>query len=118
MKESASIGDWEALMNVIIQNSLILIISVFILCFEDPCGIITNQHTRNITISISNTSYLKLKLIEPFNINQLKNAGLLINQIVDFDESFKEKRVCVKANYDKDLDEYVHVYAGLDDLLV
>ncbi len=53
-----------------------------------------------------------------FQIEQLKQIGTMINQMVDFDASIREQRMCVKPNNDDQLDALQRTYAGLDDFLV
>ncbi|KAG8716968.1 MutS protein msh5 [Ceratobasidium sp. 394] len=47
-----------------------------------------------------------------------EDTGVLINTIIDWEESQNTKTICVNPGIDQDLDEKKRTYNGLDDLLV
>ncbi|QRW12743.1 DNA mismatch repair protein MSH5 [Ceratobasidium sp. AG-Ba] len=47
-----------------------------------------------------------------------KDTGLLINTIIDWEESQNTKTICVNPGVDDDLDKKKQTYNGLDDLLI
>lgn len=57
------------------------------------------------------------KVCDLFRVNELRDLGSCINDIVDFDESINEGRVVVKYEVDEELDEMKHTFANLDNFL-
>ncbi|KAJ3280380.1 MutS protein msh5 [Borealophlyctis nickersoniae] len=57
------------------------------------------------------------KVCAVFVVNELKDVGTYINNVIDFDESVNEARFVVKPHVDEELDELKRTYNGLDDLL-
>ncbi|KAJ3316158.1 MutS protein msh5, partial [Blyttiomyces sp. JEL0837] len=52
-----------------------------------------------------------------FNASDLKDIGVLINSVMDFDASKDENRCVVKPGVDDSLDDQRRIYQGLDNLL-
>ena len=57
------------------------------------------------------------ELLNTIAVMELKDVGVKVNRIVDFDESVLVGRLAVKPGVDRDLDEMKRIYAGIDDLL-
>ncbi|KAF9533174.1 DNA mismatch repair protein MutS [Crepidotus variabilis] len=57
------------------------------------------------------------QLIEVLDVAAFKEIGIKINDIIDWEESSTNDRVCVRPNVDEDLDNRKHVYHGIDSVL-
>ncbi|KDQ17450.1 hypothetical protein BOTBODRAFT_185628 [Botryobasidium botryosum FD-172 SS1] len=57
------------------------------------------------------------QLLETFDASTPKEMGAAINEIIDWQESESEARLCVRQHVDVELDEWRRVYQGLDSLL-
>ncbi|KAI8907567.1 muts domain V-domain-containing protein [Powellomyces hirtus] len=68
-------------------------------------------------LGINNQVALLATVTETFAVNELKEVGTMINNMVDFDVSLSEARFVVKPHVDEELDEMKRTYHGLDDLL-
>ncbi|RUP45064.1 hypothetical protein BC936DRAFT_148657, partial [Jimgerdemannia flammicorona] len=73
---------------------------------------------RNLVRELTNCDVPVMNRIkETFVVNDLKDVGSFINDVIDFDESVTENRFVVKQHVDEELDELKRVYAGLDEFL-
>lgn len=52
-----------------------------------------------------------------FSSNTLREAGFLINNVIDFEQCAKEGKLVVKDDVDEELDGLKRKYAGLGDFL-
>ncbi|KAJ3088950.1 MutS protein msh5 [Quaeritorhiza haematococci] len=97
MRTKVSVTEWQALLRF---------------CF----------YTLKIRSSIRDMTEMNLpimkKIEEAFVVQELKDVGSFINNVIDFDQSIAEGRVSVKPFIDDELDELKRNYHGLDDLLV
>ncbi|KIJ54568.1 hypothetical protein M422DRAFT_73531 [Sphaerobolus stellatus SS14] len=57
------------------------------------------------------------KLIDCLDTVALREIGNMINEIIDWEESFDAGRVCVRPHVDEELDEWKRTLHGLDSLL-
>ncbi|KAF8890007.1 muts domain V-domain-containing protein [Gymnopilus junonius] len=57
------------------------------------------------------------KLMSVLDLATFKEIGIKINQLVDWEDSSNNDRVCVRPHIDEDLDNRKHVYHGIDDVL-
>ncbi|CAA7258834.1 unnamed protein product [Cyclocybe aegerita] len=57
------------------------------------------------------------KLIRALDTATFKELGSRINEIIDWEESSTNERVCVRPHIDEDLDNRKHVYHGIDSIL-
>ncbi|KDR82897.1 hypothetical protein GALMADRAFT_220895 [Galerina marginata CBS 339.88] len=64
----------------------------------------------------SNVDVVK-KLISVLDIATFKEIGIKVNDIIDWEESSNNERVCVRPHIDEDLDNRKHVYHGIDSVL-
>lgn len=51
------------------------------------------------------------------DVTRLKDMGVAINEIIDWESSENERRTCVRPNVDDILDQQKQIYHGLDNLL-
>ena len=58
-----------------------------------------------------------LKLQRTVDVTRLKDMGVAINEIIDWESSENERRTCVRPQVDEVLDQQKQVYHGLDNLL-
>ncbi|KIM43410.1 hypothetical protein M413DRAFT_436269 [Hebeloma cylindrosporum] len=54
------------------------------------------------------------KLIGVLDISMFKEIGVKVNDVIDWEESSSNDRVCVRSLIDEDLDNRKHVYHGID----
>ncbi|KAF9476534.1 hypothetical protein BDN70DRAFT_863087 [Pholiota conissans] len=57
------------------------------------------------------------KLLEVLDVTVFKEIGMKINDIIDWEESTCNDRICVRPHIDEDLDNRKHVYHGIDTVL-
>ncbi|KAG8690356.1 MutS protein msh5, partial [Ceratobasidium sp. 395] len=74
----------------------------------------------NITISNDLSSNLRALCVFLATLEDVssEDTGILINTIIDWEESQNTKTICVNPGIDETLDEKKRTYNGLDDLLV
>ncbi|CAE6341580.1 unnamed protein product [Rhizoctonia solani] len=58
------------------------------------------------------------KLLKALDEVDTEETGVLVNSVVDWEESQNNQRVCVNPGIDEALDEKKRIYNGLDDLLI
>ncbi|KAF8957258.1 hypothetical protein BDZ97DRAFT_2079293 [Flammula alnicola] len=64
----------------------------------------------------SNVDVVK-RLIDVLDITTFKEIGIKVNDIIDWEESGCNDRVCVRPHIDEDLDNRKHIYHGIDSVL-
>ncbi|KXN88301.1 hypothetical protein AN958_07760, partial [Leucoagaricus sp. SymC.cos] len=57
------------------------------------------------------------RLLSEIDISGLKEMGMRVNDIIDWEESSLAERVCVRPGIDEELDNKKHVYHGIDSIL-
>ncbi|KAF9452964.1 hypothetical protein P691DRAFT_659812 [Macrolepiota fuliginosa MF-IS2] len=74
------------------------------------CDTITELHGGN------DIDVIK-RLLAAIDIYLLKEVGMRVNDIIDWEESTLAERVCVRPGIDEELDNRKHVYHGIDSVL-
>ncbi|KAA1469886.1 hypothetical protein DENSPDRAFT_649174 [Dentipellis sp. KUC8613] len=57
------------------------------------------------------------KLVAVLDISSFKEAGAMVNEVIDWEESGSAGRICVRPHIDEELDNRKHIYHGIDTVL-
>ncbi|TFY68394.1 hypothetical protein EVG20_g3567 [Dentipellis fragilis] len=57
------------------------------------------------------------KLVAALDISSFKEAGAMVNEVIDWEESGSAGRICVRPHIDEELDNRKHIYHGIDTVL-
>lgn len=93
----ARITEWQGLVKFIIYSALL----------RESLGDLQDAHRVEIVRQLMNV----------LDVDGFRVVGNLVNEIIDWEESTMNGRICVKPHIDEDLDNRKHVYAGIDDVL-
>ncbi|KAI0697886.1 DNA mismatch repair protein MutS [Cytidiella melzeri] len=74
---------------------------------------------RDALSELSNAGHVEVvkKLSAALDVASFKEVGNAVNRVIDWEESSTANRVCVRPHVDEDLDQWKHIYHGIDTVL-
>ncbi|KAI0802089.1 muts domain V-domain-containing protein [Irpex lacteus] len=74
---------------------------------------------RDALSELSNAGHVEVvkKLSDALDVASFKEVGNKVNRVIDWEESSTADRVCVRTHIDEDLDQWKHIYHGIDTVL-
>ncbi|KAI0087825.1 muts domain V-domain-containing protein [Irpex rosettiformis] len=74
---------------------------------------------RDTLSELGNAGHVEVvkKLSDTLDVVSFKEVGNKVNRVIDWEESSTADRVCVRPHIDEDLDQWKHIYHGIDTVL-